>query len=73
MVMRLIFFVQTVLWRSQLVMLLNYSHCFVHQIFVSEGNLNNRNASLSDAMYIEFQQPHKTTSSKVITVESSPL
>lgn len=47
--------------------------CSVHQIFVSEGNLNNRNASLSDAMYIEFQQPHKTTSSKVITVESSPL
>lgn len=67
------FFVQTVLWRSQFVMLLNYSHCFVHQIFVSEGNLNNTNASLSDAMYIEFQQPHKTTSSKVITVESSPL
>lgn len=32
------FFVQTVLWRSQFVMLLNYSHCFVHQIFVSEGN-----------------------------------
>lgn len=35
-------------------MLLNCFHCFVHQIFVSEGKLNNRNASLSDAMYIEF-------------------